>query len=108
MVAKEKGHMSIKRIQKIEVRCSLIEKSILKSKAAKAGLTLSSYLRKVGLNQKIESKLTSEEIEIYKDLHQYHSHFTRIRNLLKNKDSTFAREIINVANLIKQNLKKFQ
>ncbi len=100
--------MHIKRTNKIEVRCTLVEKSILKNKAAKAGITLSSYLRKVGLNQKLESKLSNEEIEIYKDLHQYHSNFTKIRNLLKNKDSTFAQEIMNVANLIKAHLKKFQ
>lgn len=100
--------MNIKRTNKIEVRCTLVEKSIVKSKAAKAGLSISSYLRKVGLNQKLESKLSTGEIEIYKDLHQYHSNFTRIRNLLKNKDTTFAQEIMNVANLIKAHLKKFQ
>jgi hypothetical protein len=42
----------------IGVKCSLIEKTLLKQMAKRDGLTLSEYLRKTGLNRKEARKIT--------------------------------------------------
>jgi len=62
----------------IKFRCTVFEKKVLKVKAKKSGLTLSEYCRKVAFQEKITERLTDEQIDIYKMLVNYHTHFKRI------------------------------
>lgn len=94
--------------QSIKFRCSSLEKEIIKKKASNSGLTISEYCRAIALNQKIGFKLTDEELEIYKTLIKYHNNFVQISNLLKKKDSGFAKKIMEVVNEIKCHLNKFK
>ena len=48
----------------IGVKCSLIEKTLLKQLAKRDGLTLSEYLRKAGLNRKEARKITALPKEV--------------------------------------------
>ncbi len=71
--------------QRIEFRISTLEKEILKKKAEHSGLSISEYCRRSALMQKINYKLTADEIEIYKLLVNYRNGFTSIRNLFTQK-----------------------
>jgi hypothetical protein len=48
----------------IGVKCSLIEKTLLKQKAKRDGITLSEYLREAGLNRKEARKITALPKEV--------------------------------------------
>ena len=45
----------IKRSKLLGVKCTILEAFIIKGKANKAGLTISEYLRQMGINGKIDS-----------------------------------------------------
>ncbi len=54
--AKNKGgrpKKKVKRQEQLAVMCNIIERKIILSKAKKAGLTISEYLRGIGLNGKL-------------------------------------------------------
>ena len=55
---------AIKSNQFIGVKCSLIEKTLLKQMAKQNGLTLSEYLRKAGLNRREVRKITALPKEV--------------------------------------------
>lgn len=107
MVASKKRYL-MKKKEHIIFRCSSLEKAILQKKADHSGQSVSSFVRASALGQKIGYKLTDEELEVYQMLTKYHNHFVAISNLLKKKDSAFAKEVGSVAKEIKQHLKKFQ
>ena len=46
--------VAIKKDQMIPVKCSSMEKKVIRTKAKTAGFTASEYLRKLGLDQKID------------------------------------------------------
>lgn len=92
----------------VKFRCTGLEKAVLQKKADNAGQSLSSFVRSSALGQKIGYKLTDEELEAYRTLATYHKNFTAISNLLKKKDSNFAKEVMRTADEIKRTLKKFQ
>lgn len=98
----------MKKKELIKFRCTALEKAIIEKKAEKSGQSVSSFCRASALGQKIAYKLTEEELEAYKILTQYHKNFTAISNLLKKKDSAFAKEVATTAREIKQHLQKFQ
>jgi hypothetical protein len=56
--------VAVKKDQMIPVKCSSIEKIILKGKARAVGLTTSEFLRKLGLDGKIDRQETSYPKEI--------------------------------------------
>jgi len=93
--------------KRLEFRVTPLEKAIIEKKAQHTGLSVSEYCRATALNQKLSTKLTQEELEIYKDLNKYHNNFTAISNLLKKKDSKFYTEVVHTTNLIKKHLQKF-
>lgn len=98
----------MKKKELIKFRCTVLEKAIIEKKAENAGTSISSFCRASALNQKIAYKLTAEELEVYKMLTQYHRNFTAISNLLKNKDSAFAKEVATTAREVKNHLQKFK
>jgi len=76
-----------KRTKYIKVRLTPLEKKLLEKKAAHAGLQVAPYCRSSALNQKINYKLTGEELSAYHLLVKYHNNFKSIGNMLRNKDS---------------------
>ena len=92
----------------IKFRCTGLEKAIIKKKSDNSGLSLSDYCRKTAMDQKIGYKLTADELECYQTLAKFHNNFRSISNLLKNKDSAFAGEVMVVINDIKEHFQKFK
>ncbi len=94
--------------QKIEFRCTLFEKKLLKTKAKKAGLSLSEFCRRSALDVKIIERLSEEQISFYKTLITYHNNFKSISNLFKKRDLNFSKEVKELANEIRTHLKDFK
>lgn len=94
--------------KKIEFRCSLYEKKLLKIKAKRAGVSLSEFCRKSAMEKQIKERLTTEQIELYKMMVSYHNNFKSIGNLFRNKDSSFYRKVNETADEIKSHLKSFK
>lgn len=98
----------MKKKELIIFRCTSLEKAIIEKKSVNSGQSVSSFVRSAALGQKIGYKLTDEELEIYRMLTKYHNNFVSISNLLKKKDSAFAKEIKSTADEIKNHLKKLR
>lgn len=94
--------------QKIEFRCTLFEKKLLKVKAKKAGLTLSEFCRKSANDKVISERLTEDQITVYKMLIQYHNYFKSIGNLIKNKHPDLYQKVFQTADEIKNHLNNFK
>ena len=94
--------------EQIKFRCTALEKAIIEKKAENSGQSVSSFCRSSALGQRIGYKLTDEELQAYEMLTVYYNNFNRITNLLKDKDSTFAKEIAVTAGEIKRHLEKFK
>lgn len=92
----------------IKFRCSPLEKAIIEEKAKLSGQSVSSFCRSSALNKKIGFKLTEEELQAYEMLVKYHNNFSRITNLLPNKDTELVNEITTTVQEIKQHLQKFK
>lgn len=92
----------------IKFRCSLYEKKLLKVKATTCGLTLSEYVRRIAFNQLIRERFSEEHIEIYKMLIKYHNNFKSIGNMFKKRNPKLRDAVHELANEIKNHLKKFQ
>ena len=67
----------------IKFRVTKLEQAIIKKKAKDSGIAVSELLRRLALGYKLTSKLSPEEIEVYKTLANFSSNFTRISNLFK-------------------------
>lgn len=94
--------------KKIEFRCSLYEKKLLKVKAKKAGLSLSEFCRKSAFDKSISERLTEEQIENYKMLIKYHNSFKSIGNLIKTKHPELYQKVFQTADEIKNHLQNFK
>jgi len=92
--------------KRIELRLSSLEKAIIEKKAESSGLSVSEYCRRSALNQEIDYKLSSEELEVYKELHEYRRNFTLISNMFKEKNPDLAKAVQITAKKIEQHLKK--
>jgi hypothetical protein len=55
----------IKKKKKLTTHCTVSEALTINAKAKKCGLSTSVYLLKVGLEKKVEAKLSKDEIAIY-------------------------------------------
>ncbi len=79
----------------IKFRCSSAEKQIISALARKAGRTLSEYCREQALHGKILAvpKLTPEEQKFFRALILHNANFTRIANLVRNRDPQLLHEI---------------
>lgn len=93
---------------KVEFRCTLFEKKLLKVKAKKSGLTLSEFCRKSAFDVEIIERLTDEQIEVYKVLITYHNNFKSIGNMFKKKNPNLTSEVYKLANEIKNHLSNFK
>ena len=93
---------------KIEFRCTLYEKKLLKIKAKKAGLSLSEFCRKSANNKVIYERLTEEQINLYKMLIQYHNNFKHIGNLVKKRHPNLYQNVFQTTIEIKNHLKNFK
>ena len=93
---------------RIEFRVGSLDKAIIEKKAKKAGLSISEFCRRSVLDQKVDYKLTSEELQIYQELHEFRRNFVLISNMFKVKDPLLAEQVRSTAAKIENHLKKFQ
>lgn len=99
----------MKKIKKIEFRASLTEHLVIKNKANKSGCSVSEYVRNTALDYPLTYKLTSDEIEVYKQLNKFADNFRRIGNLFKLGDTTGVKEVsVDTAKLIREHLNKLK
>jgi len=99
----------MKRTKKIDSRVTLTEHLIIKNKAHKSGCSVSEYVRNTALDYPLTYKLTSDEIEVYKQLNKFADNFRRIGNLFKLGDTTGVKEVsVDTAKLIREHLNKLK
>ena len=92
----------------IQIRCSIYEKKLLKKRAAKAGISLSEYLRSTAFKINIVERITPEQLESYQHLIQYKNNFSRISNMFKKGNPKLAKEVKDLAEEIRSHLKNFK
>jgi len=92
----------------IQIRCSIYEKKLLKKRAAKAGISLSEYLRSTAFERNIMERITPEQLECYQLLIQYKNNFSRIGNMFKKSNPQLTREVLQLAQEIRGHLKNFR
>lgn len=91
------------RNQFIKIRVSKLEQRIITKKANQMGVSTSELIRAAVLDYKIKSRLTQEELEVFKMLTNYSLNFTRISNLVREKDyDTFKNLSIKTAKEIRE------
>lgn len=92
----------------IHVCCSIYEKKLLKKRAARAGISLSQYLRAAALERNIVERITPEQLEIYQMLVQYKNNFSRISDMFKKRNPKLATEVEQLAEEIRSHLNNFK
>ena len=92
----------------IQIRCSIYEKKLLKKRAARAGISLSEYLRATAFKINIVERLTPEQLECYQILIQYKNNFMRISNMFKKSDPRLAKNVEDLAEEIRTHLQNFK
>lgn len=86
--------MSQPRTKIIMFRTSLIEKKIIEKKAQIRHMNTASFCRMVALERREKNIFSADELKAFEDLHYIRNAFVKITNLLKDKDSQFASEIM--------------
>ncbi|WP_373055823.1 mobilization protein MbpA [Zunongwangia sp. H14] len=92
----------------IQIRCSIYEKKLLKRRAARAGISLSEYLRATAFERNILERITAEQLEAYQMLVLYKNNFARISNMFKKRDPKLAAAVNQLAEEIRIHLKNFK
>jgi len=92
----------------IQIRCSIYEKKLLKKRAARAGISLSQYLRSTAFEKNIVERITPEQLESYQMLVQYKNNFARIANMFKKGNPKLAKEVAQLAEEIRTHLRNFK
>ena len=92
----------------IQVRCSIYDKKLLQRRAARAGISLSEYIRNTAFDKNIVERITQEQVETYQMLVQYKNNFTRIGNMFRKRDPKLAGEVEDLAREIRTHLKTFK
>ena len=92
----------------VKFRCTVYEKKLLKVKSKRSGLSLSEYIRRSLFDQEITERFSDEHIQLYKMLIKYHNNFKAIGNMFKKRDPKLMESVHELANEIKDHLKKFQ
>lgn len=97
------------KVEEIKFRCTSFEKSIIKQKAHQTGRTISEYCRTQSVKGKIISKpkLTEDEKDFFRTLKTHNTNFTRIANLIKQKEPTLTIDIYDHLKKMKQLYSKF-
>jgi hypothetical protein len=83
-----------------------LEKKAIELAAAKSGLSVSDYVRRCCLGKTLHSRLDKEELDLYRLLIEYRNNFSRISNLIKERQD-FSSTLKEVISSIDQHLKKF-
>ena len=91
----------------IQIRCSVYEKKLLKRRAARAGISLSEYIRSTAFERNIVERITPEQLEYYRLLVQYKNNFTRIGSMFKKRDPQLSSAVVQLAEEIRSHLKNF-
>lgn len=105
----QKGNKNEKKMRNkfIKIRVSKLEQRIITKKANQLGVSKSELIRAALLNYKVKSRLTQEELEIFKMLTNYSLNFTRISNLVREKDfDSFKKLSMQTAKEIREIIKK--
>jgi len=103
----------VKRNQPLTVKCNIIERKVIERKAKQAGLTVSEYLRTIGLAGKIDrrEKLIPEEILEYKGtLNHIAANINQITKKANSNvmlDDYDKRALFDLEKLIKQHIENF-
>lgn len=92
----------------LKFRCTRLEKAIIKKKAENSGLSMSEFARASSLGQKVGTKFTEEEMELYQMFVKYHNNFKSISNAMKTKNPSISDEVLFLADEMKKHLKKFK
>jgi hypothetical protein len=92
----------------IQIRCSIYEKKLLQRRAARAGISLSEYIRAAAFERNIIERISPEQLECYKTLVHYKNNFTRIGNMFRKRDPKLAFAVESLADEIRSHLKKFK
>jgi len=92
----------------IQIRCSIYEKKLLKKRAARAGISLSEYLRATAFKINMVERITPEQLECYQLLVQYKNNFSRISNMFKKSNPQLSKEVQQLAEEIMTHLKNFK
>lgn len=92
----------------IQIRCSIYEKKLFKRRAARAGISLSEYLRSTAFERNIVERMTPEQLEYYRMLVQYKNNFSRISSMFKKRDPKLAVTVEKLAEEIRNHLKYFK
>lgn len=100
--------MKNKIIKRIEFTCDNFEYKLIKLKAKESGISRAEYCRKSALNQKVNYKLTQEEVSIYLMLQKYAVNFKNISNMFKARNPKLSNYCIETASEIRTHLKKLQ
>ena len=98
---------TIHRNQRIVFRVYSLEKKAIELAAQKSGLSVSDYARRACLDKELKTRLTDEEISIYKLLIEYRNNFARIGNLIKHHQD-FTQELKSIIGRIDQHLQRFK
>ncbi|OWP75191.1 hypothetical protein BWG23_11665 [Flavobacterium oreochromis] len=88
-------------------RVTIIEKKIIEKKAQERKMQTANYCRMVALERRDKTVFSETELKAFADLHYIRNSFTSINNLLKEKDSQFANQIMKTVKTIDSILKIF-
>lgn len=76
----------INRTERIEIRCDIFQKEVIKMKANESNMSVSEYLLYCGLGRQLPKPMTSEELQAFKELREFQTNFARISNFIKRYD----------------------
>jgi hypothetical protein len=99
--------MAVNRTKTIMFRVTNIEKRIIENKAKERKMQTAVYCRMVALERRNKTIFSEKEIEAFEDLHYIRNSFIQITNLLKDKDSAFASQIMKTVKVTDEVLKIF-
>lgn len=91
-----------KKSQAVSVRMTPMERMLIESRAKDTGMSMSSYMVLSSLGKELKF-LSQEQKTAYKHLATYHSHFSRIGTLVRNR-ADISEEVFEVVREIKKQL----
>ncbi|MDM1518122.1 MULTISPECIES: hypothetical protein [Bacteria] len=71
------------RTERIEIRCDIFQKEVIKMKAKESNMSVSEYMLYCGLGRQLPKPMSEAELEAFKELRQFQTNFARISNYIK-------------------------
>lgn len=71
------------RTERIEIRCDVFQKEVIKMKAKESNMTVSEYMLFCGLGRQLPKPMSERELEAFKELKNFQTNFARISNYIK-------------------------